>query len=108
MSTKAVSHRVPRDSQPHVHLIRMNALFSGIATGVLLGTGLFLATLWLVVKGGPRVGSHLRLLGQFMIGYDVTLAGSLVGLAYGFVIGMIAGTSLALLYNAVVDARSRS
>jgi hypothetical protein len=107
VSTKAVTSGVSPTPRPRVHLIRMSALFSGVAAGVLLGTGLFLATLWLLIKGGPNVGSHLRLLGQFLIGYDVTLAGSFVGLAYGFVIGMFAGMSLALSYNAVLDLRSR-
>ena len=72
------------DLSPRVRLMRLNALFTGLAAGILLGTGLFVATNWLVVKGGPVVGPHLRLLGEFFIGYDVSFVGSLIGFAYAF------------------------
>ena len=40
-----------------------------------------------MLKGGPVVGPHLELLGQYLIGYRVTFGGSFVGLAYGFLAG---------------------
>ena len=93
------------DASPRVRLMRLNALFSGVAAGVLLGTGLFVATNWLVLKGGPVVGPHLRLLGQFFIGYDVSFAGSLIGFAYAFVVGLLAGYAIASLYNRLLESR---
>ena len=63
---------------------------------------LFLVTLVLVLRGGDVVGPNLGLLEQYFFGYSVTLPGSLLGLAYGFLGGFIAGWSFALLRNAAV------
>jgi hypothetical protein len=76
----------------------------GLSTGTVSGLLLFLATLLLVLKGGEVVGPTLGLLGQYFFGYSVTLLGSLVGLAYGFGIGFVAGWSFALLRNAILFA----
>ena len=85
---------------------RLRALAAGLVAGVLGGTGLCLATLWLVVKGGHPVGPHLALLGQFFVGYEVTPFGSLLGLAYGFVAGFVAFYCGASLYNWIADRRA--
>jgi hypothetical protein len=97
---------VEHDVSPRVRLMRLNALFTGLAAGILLGLGLFVATNWLVLKGGPVVGPHLRLLGEFFIGYDVSFVGSLIGFAYAFVIGLSAGALIAWLYNVLIARRS--
>ena len=76
----------------------------GVALGTVSGVVIFLATLFLVAKGGTGgapVGPHLALLGQYFPGYHVTPVGSLVGLVYGFVAGFLVGTSFALLRNVV-------
>ncbi|MEM7334023.1 MAG: hypothetical protein AAF490_18200 [Chloroflexota bacterium] len=80
-------------------LIRLNAVVSGIVTGLISGGGLFVATLWLVIKGGEVVGPHLALLGQFFVGYSVTVWGSVIGFLYGFLTGFIVGFAVAILYN---------
>jgi hypothetical protein len=64
--------------------------------------GLLIATNILVLRGGPVVGPHLRLLGVFLPGYRVTFIGSLVGLGYGIVIGYCAGRLIGSVYNALV------
>jgi hypothetical protein len=81
---------------------RLNARAWGLALGLLLGFGLCLATNILVVKGGPVVGPHLGLLGAYLPGYQVSFAGSLIGLGYGIVIGYCAGWVLGVVYNALV------
>jgi len=86
-------------------LLRLNAAVQGIVTGILAGLGVFIATNWLVLKGGYVVGPHLGLLGQFFIGYRVTFLGSLVGLTYGFLVGFGAGYFVATLYNWFVALR---
>jgi hypothetical protein len=86
-------------------VVRLNAKIQGIVTGLLAGLGLFIATIWLVLKGGKLVGKHLSLLGQFFIGYQVTLLGSFIGFAYAFVCGFVMGYSVAWLYNWVADLR---
>lgn len=87
-------------------LVRLNAVVSGIVTGVIMGLLLFVATNWLVVKGGDVVGPHLALLSHFFWGYRVTFVGSLIGLAYGFVSGFIVGYAVAALYNWLLRLRA--
>lgn len=86
-------------------LVRLNAKIHGLVTGTVLGFGLFIATNWLVLKGGKSVGRHLSLLGQFFIGYRVSFLGSLIGFAYAFVCGFIIGYSIAWMYNRFADMR---
>jgi hypothetical protein len=87
--------------------MRLNALVHGVVAGLLVGLGIFIATNWLVLKGGKVVGPHLALLGQFFIGYQVTFVGSLIGFAYGFLSGFVIGYFVAFMYNRVVDFRER-
>jgi hypothetical protein len=84
---------------------RLNAMLHGIVTGLVVGLAIFVATNWLVLKGGDVVGPHLALLGQFFIGYQVTFLGSIVGLAYGFVTGFVLGYGVAALYNWLLNVR---
>ena len=69
------------------------------------GLGVFIATNWLVLKGGKAVGPHLSLLSQFFIGYRMTFVGSLIGFGYAFVYGFIGGYFVARMYNWFVDMR---
>ncbi len=86
-------------------LLRLNAVVHGVVAGIVIGLGVFIATNWLVLKGGNPVGPHLSLLNQFFIGYRVTFVGSLIGLAYGFFCGFIGGYFIARMYNWLVDLR---
>ena len=91
----------------HVRILRLDAMAQAVSAGVLLGLGIFVATNWLVLKGGPVVGPNLSLLAQFCPGYRVTFVGSLVGFAYGLIYGGLAGFAVSWLYNRVVDATQR-
>ena len=83
-------------------LLRLNARAWGIAVGLLLGGGVFIATIFLVVKGGPNIGQHLALLGSYLPGYRVTWAGAFIGFIYLFVIGYGIGRIIGGVYNALV------
>jgi hypothetical protein len=89
-------------------IVRLNAKIQGTVTGLIAGLVLFLATNWLVLKGGYRVGPHLGLLGQFFIGYRVSFLGSLIGFAYAFVCGFVVGYAVASIYNRIADGRQRA
>src|SRR6185295_17338006 len=80
-------------------LARANERGWGIAFGLLLGVGLFLATIVLVLKGGDHPGPHLSLLRVYFPGYSVTVIGSAVGFVYAFVVGYALGRTIATLYN---------
>jgi hypothetical protein len=88
-----------------VRIVRLEAVVQGVAWGLVAGLGLFLATNWLVLKGGRVVGPHLSLLRQFFIGYEVSFKGSLIGFAYAFVCGFLAGYLVSIVYNRVVRRR---
>ena len=88
-------------------LMRLNATVQGVVTGLVAGLAIFIATNWLIIKGGPVVGPHLALLGQFFIGYRVTFVGSLIGFAYGFVLGFGVAYGVARMYNWLADVRER-
>jgi hypothetical protein len=82
-------------------VLRLNERVSGIAVGILLGLTLFVATNWLVLKGGPHVGAHLALLRQYFPGYSVSFVGSLIGFVEAFVVGYVVGALIVWIYNAV-------
>ena len=77
-----------------------------VVFGTAGGIALFVATTWLLIRGGQDVGSHLNLLGLYFPGYRVTWPGAFVGLGYGFAAGAGAGWGLAWIYNRLVDLRS--
>lgn len=76
----------------------------GFAIGTVCGLSVFLATIFLVLKGGEVVGPNLALLGQFFYGYTVTITGAFIGLVYGFVTGFVLGWLIGLLRNGLVSA----
>ena len=87
-------------------VVSLNTKIVAIGAGFILGSVIFAVTLFLVLKGGPVVGPHLSLLSQFYPGYRVTAMGSLVGSAYGFATGCVAGMFIGRIYNQIVDFRS--
>lgn len=88
-------------------IARLRATVVAVVTAMVMGFGLFAATLWLVIKGGPTVGPTLGLLRQYYPGYSVTLPGSFVGFAYGALTGALLGWLVAWLYNVLASWRSR-
>jgi len=94
-------------------ILRLNAKVMGLILGILMGLVVFIATNWLVIKGGhisPSgkyvVGPHLQLLSQYFIGYRVSFFGSIIGFAYGFAIGTLSGALVGWIYNKIVDLRN--
>ena len=88
-----------------MRLLHLNATILGLISGLVVGSVIFVATNFLVIKGGPVVGPHLLLLREFFIGYSVTFVGSLIGFAYGFASGFAIGYIVARIYNWLADMR---
>ena len=86
---------------------RLRAGIVAIVFGMVCGAGLFIATIWLLVRGGPMVGRTLGLLGHYFPGYTVTWGGSLLGLVYGAVFGSVVGWVTASIYNRITNWRER-
>ncbi len=80
-------------------VLRLNSRILGITVGLVFGLLLFVATNWLVLKGGENVGAHLVLLRQYFPGYSVTFIGSIIGFVYAFILGYVVGSVIAYVYN---------
>ena len=89
------------------NVLRLNTKVLGLVLGLLFGMVVFMATNWLVIKGGDPVGPHLQLLSQYFMGYSVSFGGSLVGFAYGSLLGGAIGLLLGWIYNWIALFRSR-
>lgn len=82
-------------------VIKLNAKLLGMVVGLIMGLGLFFATIILVIKGGPNPGEHLGLLAQFFPGYRITFLGSIIGFVYAFAVGFGMGAVIGAVYNKV-------
>lgn len=85
-------------------LARVDKIALGLACGTVFGLAVFAATLFLILKGGNLVGPNLALLGQFFIGYTVTIKGAIIGLLYGFAAGFVLGWLIAFFRNSLLSA----
>ena len=78
---------------------RIDKLAFASAVGSVAGLLIFLATMWLVVKGGAVVGPNLQLLGQYFTGYTVSVKGAFIAFGYSFFWGFLFGWLFAYLRN---------
>lgn len=97
----------PREQAVARAVARLRAGVMATVFGMSSGSALFVATAWLVIRGGPNVGQHLGLLRFYFPGYTVTWGGAFLGFFYGALFGAVAGFALAWLYNRLVDLRGR-
>jgi hypothetical protein len=81
---------------------RYDPLALGLSLGTVLGVGLFLATAVLLVKGGDPIGPNLSLLGVYLLGFEVTWTGAVVGALEAAALGLGLGAALAWLINGLV------
>jgi hypothetical protein len=86
-------------------VVRMRARIMAVVFAMVGGTGLFVATVWLLLRGGPRMGMHLNLLGNYFPGYQVSWPGSILGFFYGALAGAVVGYGVAWIYNRIADRR---
>jgi len=86
-------------------IVRLRASVMAVVFGWVGGCGLFAATAWLLVRGGPNVGQHLSLLRSYFPGYSVTWPGALLGFLYGALVGALLGWTIAWVYNRIVEWR---
>ena len=87
-------------------VLRLSGNVLGFVMGSVFALAIFVATNWLVLKGGEVVGPHMGLLDQFYLGYSVTFLGSFIGAAYAFVTGYLGGLFIGWIYNGVLFLKS--
>lgn len=87
-------------------VVRMRARIMAVVFAMVGGLGVWVATAWLLVRGGSNVGEHLILLRNYMPGFSVSWPGSFIGLFWGALFGAAIGWLFAWVYNQVVERRA--
>jgi len=81
---------------------KIDPLAMGIALSVVSGLGVFMATAILLLRGGPAVGPTLSLIGNYLLGFEVTWTGAVIGLLEGGMWGFALGAIAAGLRNSAL------
>jgi protoporphyrinogen oxidase len=107
--TGETGRRAPRSVSGELDARVVRAAFArydpvalGGAVAAVLGSALFAATGWLLLRNGEAGGPTLSLLGSYLIGYRVTWLGAWVGLLEATGLGFAFGYALARGINRVV------
>jgi len=82
--------------------MKLNVKAFALACGLLWGAGLFLLTWWIIAFEGSAAAAGPTFLGRVYRGYSVSPLGSVIGLLYALVDGLIGGVVFAWLYNRFV------
>ncbi len=80
--------------------MRLNVKACALTGGVLWSISLFVMTWWLIVRGGAEDVESL--IGHFYLGYSVSPVGSVIGLGWALVDGLVGGAVVAWVYNLFV------
>lgn len=81
--------------------MRLNVKAFALTCGLVWGFGLFLLTWWIMVfEGSTR---EITLIGQVYRGYSISPLGSIFGLIWALIDGMIGGAIFAWLYNLIAS-----
>lgn len=78
---------------------RIDKFAFAVAVGSASGLAILVATFWLILTGVDSGDQNFNLLGQYFIGYTVSLKGAFIGLGYCFLWGFIFGWLYAYLRN---------
>ena len=88
-------------------VLRLDGYSLGLALGTVAAVGLLATTNWLVIRGTADQSVHAGLLSQYLLGYAVSPAGSLVGAVQVFVVAYAGSVLFAAIYNRIVERRQR-
>ena len=79
--------------------MRLNVKAFALTCGLIWGLGLFLLTWWIIAFEGST--KEITLIGQVYRGFNISPLGSVIGLIWALVDGMIGGAIFAWLYNLI-------
>jgi len=77
--------------------MKLNVRALSFRLGIFFGPGLFAFTWWVILLEGAT--GEPTLIGKLYPGYSISVAGSLIGLGWATLDGLISGALFALLYN---------
>lgn len=84
--------------------MKLNVKAFALTLGIMCGAGLFLITWWIIALGGAT--DEPTFIGRVYLGYRISPLGSIIGLVWAFVDGLIAGAIFAWLYNRITSRTS--
>jgi len=100
---------VPASARPDLETLvyqafaRFDPVALGAATSAVAAAGLSIATAVLLLQGGDPVGPTLSLLGNYLLGYEASWGGAVIGFFEAAAAGFLFGNVLARIINMVVD-----
>lgn len=80
--------------------MKLNVKAFAIACGLIWGLGVFLLAWWVMLFDGAT--GEVPFLGHIYRGYNISPAGSVIGLLWALADGAIAGAIFAWLYNLLI------
>lgn len=80
--------------------MKLNVWAFAIAGAILWGLAVLLVTWWIILFEGQT--GEVTMLGHIYRGYNISIAGSFIGLVWALVDGFIGGLIFAWLYNLLV------
>ena len=86
-------------------IVRLRSRVMALVFAMLGGTGLFLTTIWHLLRDDRRGAPNIALLNNYFPGYDVSWPGAFLGLGYGALTGAVLGWIVAWVYNRVAMRR---
>jgi len=79
--------------------MKLNVKAFALSTALLWGLGLFTITWWIIAFEG--VNNEVTTIGKLYRGYSISPLGSLIGLIWAFIDGLIIGALFAWVYNKI-------
>ena len=79
--------------------MKLNVRAFALAFALWWGVGIFLLTWWIIALSGAT--GEPTPLGRIYIGYEISPLGSVIGLGWGAIDGLIGGAIFAWLYNVI-------
>ncbi len=86
--------------------MKLNVKAFAFTTAIVWGVGLFCMTWWVILFQGAT--GDKTLIAYVYRGYSISALGSIIGLAWGFIDGLIGGAVFAWLYNVLAGSSRAS
>ena len=86
--------------------MRFNVKALSLTTGIIWGLAMFCMTWWIIIFEGSSGDSTF--IAYVYRGYNISAVGSLIGLAWGFVDGLIAAAVFGWLYNMMTGRAAKA
>ncbi len=84
--------------------MKLNVKAMALTCGLVWGLGLFCLTWWVIAFEGAT--GNVTFIGWIYRGYSISPVGSVIGLAWAFIDGLIGGAIFAWVYNLIASRLS--